>query len=188
MSLRRTTAAGLAALALLSVAACGKSHHASSGHSSTSSASASTSATSGVLAQKLQKVFDDGKTAHVTLDLGSTGTGSGDIDFAASKPSLDLTISGGQAGSAEVRLVDGVMYLKSSMAGKKWLKLDAAAAGSSGFDPSKLFDQLKNVKGGTDLGGGQYSEVFTATGTGTVTFTATVGAVTVTDTQSVTIV
>lgn len=160
MSPRRSTAAGLAALAVLSLAACGNSHHASSGRSSSSSSSSTGSAsatpTVSALAQKLQKVFTDGKSAHVTMDLGKSGKGQGDIDFASSKPSLDLTIGGGQAGSAEVRLVDGVMYLKSSMAGNKWLKLDAAAAGSAGFDPTKMFDQLKNVQGGTDLGNGHW--------------------------------
>lgn len=159
MSLRRSTAAGLVVLTVFSLAACGKSHSASD-HSSlkapTSSASASTSGSGGALAQKLQKVFKDGKSAHVTMDLGSTGKGQGDIDFASTKPSLDLTIAGGQAGSAEVRLVDGVMYLKSSMAGQKWLKMDSSVAGSAGFDPSTMFDQLKNVKGGTDLGNGHW--------------------------------
>jgi hypothetical protein len=158
MSLRRTTAAGLAALALFSVAACGTSHKAGSDHSSsTSSASGNASTgTGGALAQKLEKVFTDGKSAHVTMDMGSTGKGVGDIEFASSNPALDLTISGGQAGNAEVRLVDGVMYLKSSMAGEKWLKMDSSVAGSTGFDPSKLFDQLKDVKGGTDLGNGHW--------------------------------
>lgn len=156
MSLRRTTAAGLAALALLSVAACGKSHHASSGHSSATSSASTGTGAAGPLAQKLEKVFTDGKSAHVTMDMGTTGKGSGDIDFASSNPALDLTISGGQAGSAEVRLVSGVMYLKSSMAGGKWFKMDSSLAASSGFDPSKLFDQLKNVKGGTDLGNGHW--------------------------------
>lgn len=155
MSLRRTTAAGLAALAVFSLAACGKSHNAGSDHSSTSSASTGTGA-AGPLAQKLEKVFTEGKSAHVTMDMGASGKGSGDIDFASSKPSLDLTISGGQAGTAEVRLVDGVMYLKSSMAGDKWLKMDSSMAGSTGFDPSTIFDQLKNIKGGTDLGDGHW--------------------------------
>ena len=157
MSLRRTTAAGLAALALVSMAACGKSDKNSDKPSSSTSSTAHASSTgSSALAQKLQKVFTDGKSAHVTMDLGTAGKGEGDIDFASSKPAIDLTISGGQAGNAELRLVEGVMYLKSSLAGDKWLKLDSQAMGSSGFDPSTFFDQLKNMKGGTDLGGGHW--------------------------------
>lgn len=159
MSLRRTTAAGFAALALVSLTACGKSHNASSDHSSSTSSasvSASTGTGSSALAQKLQKVFADGKSAHVTMDMGSTGKGEGDIDFASSKPAVDITISGGQAGSAELRLVAGAMYVKSSLAGDKWLKMDAASAGATGFDPSTFFDQLKSMKGGTDLGDGHW--------------------------------
>ncbi|MDB5308070.1 MAG: Alkaline phosphatase [Gemmataceae bacterium] len=53
------------------------------------------------------------------------------------------------------------------------------AAGSTGSGTFATF---------TDLGGGVYSEVFTATASGTVTFAVTAGAVTVTDTQSVTVV
>jgi len=69
-------------------------------------------------------------TAHATLkgDVG-TGTlaGKGDIDYSGDSPATAMTITSGLFGSdgAEVRLVDGVMYVNiGQLSGDKFWKID----------------------------------------------------------------
>lgn len=93
-------------------------------------------------------------TAHVTMTVAATGgdmTGEGDMsltgDKLAMKMSMEMPALGGEA---EIRLVDGFMYMKiPGQSGGKFYKLDlsdpSGPLGSLGgltdaFDPSKSFD------------------------------------------------
>jgi hypothetical protein len=78
-------------------------------------------------------------TAHATMsgDMGSQISGEGDVDYGGDTPSSAMTVSG-MAGSddAEVRLVDGVMYMNLGELSKgKFWKLDLS-------DPNSPFGAL----------------------------------------------
>lgn len=70
-------------------------------------------------------------TAHESLtmksDLGGDLSGEGDVDYTTSPPSTAMTMTSPMSGDGDmdIRLVDGVMYLKAGgLSGGKFLKMD----------------------------------------------------------------
>jgi hypothetical protein len=93
-------------------------------------------------------------TAHVTMQVASSGgdmNGEGDMSLAGDKLAMAMTMEmPALGGEAEIRLVEGFMYMKiPGQSGGKFYKLDlsdpSGPLGSLGgltdaFDPSKSFD------------------------------------------------
>ena len=105
----------------------------------------------------MREGVDGFTTAHVTMKVASSSgdmDGEGDMEMSGDKLAMAMTMSipalGG--GDAEVRLVDGFMYMKMpGETGGKFIKLDLsdpsgplASLGSltDAFDPSKSFDMF----------------------------------------------
>jgi hypothetical protein len=72
--------------------------------------------------------FAKATTAHLTMSV--TGErqsmeAEGDVDYSSDPPDVAVTLGGDRFGEGtEVRLVDGVMYLKTPMFGEKFVRLD----------------------------------------------------------------
>lgn len=93
-------------------------------------------------------------SAHVTMEVAASGgdmSGEGDMSLADDKLAMAMTMKmPSLGGEAEIRLVDGFMYMKiPGQSGGKFFKLDlsdpSGPLGSLGgltdaFDPSKSFD------------------------------------------------
>ena len=99
----------------------------------------------------------DGAMSSSGMDMKITASGVEDV---ATKQA-DITMTVPIVGSMEVRVVDGVGYVRmGSAAGGKWMKAPATASGSggltsgSGYDAGEVLGFLKSVsaKGVTDLG------------------------------------
>ncbi|MFT4287582.1 hypothetical protein [Nocardioides sp.] len=173
---RRTIAAAVASLALLGLAGCGGSDDESStsatsetasdtatetatatpSETATESDAADTSGDSGGLVDKLRKVLEEGKSAHVVMELGDQGSAEGDIVFGDS-PAMSLKMSvGGQ--EAELRLIDGTMYMKQAALGDKWLKVSSDDLGmTAGIDPAEALENLQEYAGeATEVDDGHY--------------------------------
>ena len=105
-----------------------------------------------VLADALEK----GRTAHVTMTMGEQMRAEGDMDLSSDSPAMDITMTmSGQ--EARMIMVDDVLYVQMRTHGDKFIRLDAAQAGQmTGFDPSRMVDQLRALEGGEDLGDGHY--------------------------------
>lgn len=105
-----------------------------------------------VLADALEK----GRTAHVTMTMGEKMRAEGDMDLSSDSPAMDITMTmSGQ--EARMIMVDDVLYVQMRTHGDKFIRLDAAQAGQmTGFDPSRMVDQLRALEGGEDLGDGHY--------------------------------
>ncbi len=145
LSVRRALATAAATATVLALAGCGgdddkaadKSSATSSASSSASesaSESASDSSASADAAGSgeeisadefaglLKDALDKATTTHVTMDLGTFGSGEGDADYTKSPPELAMTMTmDALGGDVEVRLVDGTMYMKSAAFGDKWI-------------------------------------------------------------------
>ncbi len=93
-------------------------------------------------------------TAQLDMDmeiLGEKVTGTGEIDYTGSSPKMAMRLTGSQTmgGDVEMRLLDGVMYMKTSQSRGKFLKLDLARMAESmgmgdmlkSMDPVSAFDQ-----------------------------------------------
>lgn len=109
------------------------------------------------LADALSKSITEGKSAHVTMEMGTQGTGEGDMSFDSGKPAMQLTMKvAGQ--TTQMRLVDGVVYIGAPTQAGKFMKVDAAQASSlASLDPSKALDELEKVSGNAkDLGDGHW--------------------------------
>jgi hypothetical protein len=131
ITVRRTLAAAAVTPVLLTgLVACGSD-------SGGTDAVAGTDTSQSASGSGVQSAFKPGDsvepnitTAHATLkgDVG-TGTlsGKGDIDYSGDSPATAMTITSGLFGSdgAEVRLVDGVMYVNiGQLSGDKFWKID----------------------------------------------------------------
>jgi len=74
--------------------------------------------------------LSDATTAHLSMTTtgGTSGmTMEGDVDYSASPPEMDMTMTSPTQPDAEIgfRLVDGVMYMQMAQIGNgKWLKMD----------------------------------------------------------------
>ncbi len=160
---RRALGAAAVSLAVLAMAGCGGSDDEPTSSASVTAASdATTSAapddasdetTAGGdsdangLAKVISKSFNEGKSAHVVMEMGDQGSAEGDVAFGDGKAAMDLTMSiGGQ--DAQMRLVDGTMYVKQAQMGDKWIKLDVAEMGGQLEvpDPSDLIKQFEGAE------------------------------------------
>ena len=143
---RRTAVAALVPLVLTAATACGgdsndadepSSPSVASGTSSPSAeASASTSPTPvagkpvdpDTFVEMFRTSFEQATTAHLTMAMKGTGLSmeaEGDVDYSSEPPAVAMTLNGDQFGKGtDVRLVDGVMYLKTPMFGDKFVKMD----------------------------------------------------------------
>jgi len=109
------------------------------------------------LSALVTRSIEDGKSAHVTLDMGSQGTGEGDVRFSGDSPAmrLSLDMSGRKS---EMRLVDGTVYMAAPGRDGKFLRMDVGDAGSAlGVDPSQAIQKLvEDGADAKDLGGGHW--------------------------------
>jgi hypothetical protein len=83
---------------------------------------------------------------EMTMDLmGEKATGKGEIDYTGSSPEMAMTLSGSQSmgGDMEMRMLDGIMYMKTAQSGGKFLKLDLAALAEQ-MGPG-MGDMFKNM-------------------------------------------
>jgi len=137
---RGAVAAVAALLSLTAMAGCGgdggsvAKSPGSGASSSSSTPSAASSATDapqaageemspGEFSALLEAAVDKATTAHVAMDLGGAGRGEGDTDFTTSPPSLSMKLTMAQlGGEAEVRLVDGSVYVYSPLLGERWME------------------------------------------------------------------
>lgn len=102
----------------------------------------------------MRKGVEGFTTAHVTMQVGAPGgdmNGEGDMSLTGDKLAMAMTMAMPTlGGDAEIRLVDGFMYMKvPGQSGGRFFKLDlsdpSGPLGSLGgladaFDPSKSFD------------------------------------------------
>jgi hypothetical protein len=155
---RAISAAAVAALLALSGCGGGGDDDKASDSSTTPSATASSSTATDTsestssgsdsgLADVMSKTIKDGKSAHVTLDLGSQGSGEGDISFDGDSPQMQLSISAaGQ--KTEMRMVDNVIYVAVPGQDGKFIKTSAGATGAlGGMDPSQALEELEKTSG-----------------------------------------
>jgi hypothetical protein len=165
----RSALAAAAVAALLALSGCGggsdddASSSAADPSATTSSPSAPSSSSAGTegatksLGDVIAKSVDEGKSAHVTIDMGGNGSGEGDVGFDgdASVMQLNLDMSGRKT---EMRLVDGTVYMKVPGQSGKFLKMDVGGAASKlGVDPSEALTQLeKSGADAEDLGDGNW--------------------------------
>ena len=130
---------------------------AASSPSGTSSSSPGTEAATKSLADVIAKSVNEGRSAHVTLDMGTQGSGEGDVSFDgdSSVMQLNLDMSGRKT---EMRLVDGTVYMAVPGQSDKFLKMDVGGAASQlGVDPSQALEQLeKSGADAEDLGDGHW--------------------------------
>lgn len=168
---RRTVAAAAVSFAVLALAGCGGSSDdepasaptggtASDTTSSAAPEEGSETAVSGDasdLADMIRKTYTDGRSAHVTMDMGDQGSGEGDIVFDGDAAALDLTMSLGGT-DAQMRLVDATMYMKQASLGEKWIKVSSADLGVAGsIDPSEALKNLEQYAGNaTEVEDGHY--------------------------------
>ena len=147
VTVRRALVSAAATTLLLALAGCG-GNDATAKDSSSSSSSASADALSGTeFVDLLKGAIDKATTAHVTLDLGgSMGTAAGDADFTKSPPEAAIKLSMGQLGDAEVRLVDGTLYLKSASLGDKWVSTSMDDAKSPLGPLGQQLDLTKTIE------------------------------------------
>ena len=72
----------------------------------------------------LEAALDQATTAHVTMDLGGSGSGEGDADYTKSPPEMAMKLTmDALGGDVEVRLVAGTMYMKSPAMGDLWVSI-----------------------------------------------------------------
>jgi hypothetical protein len=138
LSVRRAATSVAATAVVLTLAACGGDDKATDTSSSAASSSASASSSSdttpsaaagGELSAEqfgtiIKTALDKATTAHVSMDLGGSGTAEGDADWTKSPPEMTMTMSMAQlGGDVEARLVDGTMYMKGATFGDKWIAI-----------------------------------------------------------------
>jgi hypothetical protein len=166
---RRTAVAALVPLVLAAATACGGDSSDSSKPSSpsvasgTSSPSAEESASMSptpvagkpVDPDKFVKMFrtsfEQATTAHLAMAMKGTGLSmeaEGDVDYSSEPPAVAMTLNGDQFGKGtDVRMIDGVMYLKTPMFGDKFVKMDLSdPANPLGERFGRAFD-LRSVLG-----------------------------------------
>lgn len=105
------------------------------------------------LADVLSRAVQQGGSAHVTLDLGSRGSGEGDMVLGDGGPAMQLRLSFGGR-TTEIRLVDGKVYVAAPGRDGKYMKLDVGRSGAAlGIDPSQALDELEKRSGDFELVG-----------------------------------
>lgn len=156
-----------AAVITFALAGCGGEDEPTSTSSSTPTAESSESPAEGAsetpaaegeanVGDVIATAMEKGKTAHITMTMADQLDAEGDIDLSEGAPAMDLTMRM-QGQQVRMLMVDGVVYMKMPQTGDKFMKIDAAQAGAMGtFDPSQMLEQLRQMKGGEDLGDGHY--------------------------------
>jgi hypothetical protein len=158
----RLLAAG-SAVAVLALSGCGggggdrATDTSATPTSAAPSTAAAADASSGSLADVLTKAVQEGRSAHVAVDLGRQGGGEGDISFGDGKPAMRMRVSFGSR-TTEIRLVDGTVYVAVPGRDGKYMKMDLGRAGSAlGIDPSKALTELQEKSGEfTQVGDGHW--------------------------------
>ncbi|MFT4081862.1 MAG: LppX_LprAFG lipoprotein [Nocardioides sp.] len=178
---RRRAVAGIAVLSLSGLAACGGgnddsdanplSNLGSSSAASSGDASASESSTGAVstdlksgdsidtdqMTDILKQATTSMSTAHMTMSMDMSAAGQsvsmsmeGDMQM---KPlAEDISVDMGSLGSMQIKLVDGVMYIKSDMlssvtgSGDTWAKITQDQMSSLGMDTSSITDPLASIE------------------------------------------
>ena len=75
---------------------------------------------------RLRAGIDNTEYAHIAFTMGGAGgemKGSGDVDYTVKPPNMQMSMELGPE-AVGMLLVDGVMYVQSSQAGRKYLKYD----------------------------------------------------------------
>lgn len=184
--LRRSAAAALTTLMLSALVACGGDDEpdaaddtASPSESASSAESPATEETEETADEPAEgesmspaeftdlyrAAFDEATTAHIEMNASSAAgdmTGEGEADYTTTPPSMSMTMSGAMMGGAdaEVRMLDGVMYMKMAMLGDKWIKFDLndpsnplGTAFADQMDPRAMMDTFeKGVTAATYVG------------------------------------
>ncbi|WP_182526549.1 LppX_LprAFG lipoprotein [Nocardioides dongkuii] len=174
LTARRLAVAAVAPLALGTLVACGgddggttaKEPAASSSPSEESSESADAEPTEDTAVAAGEEIepeefmdifeaaFDEATTAHVTMDMSSAAgsiEAEGDADYTTTPPDMTLEMGGAalQGQTMDMRLVDGVMYMKMPAMGEKFVKLDLNDPNNplgpgltNQLDPRGMFDSF----------------------------------------------
>lgn len=172
LSVRRSlAAAALVPMALTSFTACGNkdvtatdpaatapSASASPSESPESRPSAGADVDPAAFVDLVKTGLANTTTAHesltMTSDLGGDLSGKGDVDYTTSPPSTAMTMTSEMTGGGDLdlRLVEGVMYMKMpGLSGGKFLKLDlndpSNPLGSMGLqlDPAQAFTSFEKA-------------------------------------------
>ncbi|WP_372729872.1 LppX_LprAFG lipoprotein [Nocardioides sp.] len=103
----------------------------------------------------LAQSLEGGGTAHLTMEIEggpSSISAEGDIDYEDAPPSmmLSMTMAGMSGQTMEMRMVDGIVYLKADMTGQKYLSLDTTdpsnplgSALTDQLDPRSMFTAME---------------------------------------------
>ena len=152
MKVRAGRTLAVAATAVFALAGCGGGGDdavdtAAEPATAAPSTAAAADAPAGSLGDVLSRTVREGRSAHVTVDLGRQGGGEGDIAFADGAPAMRLSISFGSY-TTEVRVVDGTVYVEVPGRDGKFMKMDLGQAGSAlGVDPSQALAELQERSG-----------------------------------------
>jgi hypothetical protein len=154
--LRRGLIAGTATIAVLALGACGGSDDAEPAAGGTSAATSAAPdgeavESGGKLGDLVSKSLTEGKSAHVVMEMGSQGSGEGDILFDEANPGMRLTMTvAGQ--EMTMLMVDSVMYTTGAQFGGKWVKMDfgdvtSGLGGGLGTDPAQMLANIEEFNG-----------------------------------------
>lgn len=151
---KKTTVVAVSALTALAVSACGSE----SGSSDAPKQPSVLELLATDLKGSLQKTIDaTGKSDSVTVKMEGTAGGEkvsmqGVMDL-GDPVKAEMTTAGPDGTPTTVRMIGGVFYVeipeedRGSTGGKRWMKLDLAAAGAqSGMDFSKQFEDIDPTK------------------------------------------
>ncbi|MGH3446464.1 MAG: hypothetical protein ACRDQA_04390 [Nocardioidaceae bacterium] len=157
----------VAAVSVVAVSACGSASDVSDSGGSSGGSAVGASLTKTNFAQKMTEAQSGNKSFHLQGNIDMSGqsvTLSGDMSAVGGSLKdlqADMTMGMGDKGSAELRFVDGVMYLNAGDLGmsqdtsKPWMKIDMTDSSNplgamyskvmSQMDPSKMTKAFKSI-------------------------------------------
>ena len=97
------------------------------------------------LGQAMQKVFVDGATGHMKMDMGGSITAEGDFKVVKGKQDMAMTMEM-MGTKIDMITIGGVSYMKGLTGGTKWVKMDAAEAAGAGAGNLNSFDPAVMAK------------------------------------------
>jgi hypothetical protein len=170
LTLRRAAVAAALPLALGSLAACGSND--SSSTATDAAAAAPKTDSSGAVdptdfLNTMKAAAKQITTARFTMSMdlsGQTVDANGALDMTGDKPAMQISMDMGSTGTAEMRLVEGVMYVQDPTGSSgKFYKMDLSDPNSplsgmgdtlSNFDPQSMIDKMSpdTFRKVTDLG------------------------------------
>ena len=151
---KKTTVVAVSALTALAMSACGSE----SGSSDASKQPSVLELLATDLKGSLQKTIDaTGKSDSVTVKMEGTAGGEKvsmqGVMYLGDPVKAEMTTEGPDGTPTTVRMIGGVVYVeipekdRGSTGGKRWMKLDLAAAGAqAGMDFSKQFEDIDPTK------------------------------------------